>query len=148
MYEESIRLPLIISDPRLPASTRGRRQSMALNIDLAPTILAMAGVPAPAGMQGADLQPLLRDAKAKVRDDWYYEHVYTDPGRRPIPKTEGVRSERWKYIRYPDTQPMVEELFDLDRDSDELRSLAQEPAQREILARLRARCDELQRAAK
>ncbi|MBB6052894.1 sulfatase-like hydrolase/transferase [Armatimonas rosea] len=68
MYEESIHVPLIIRDPRLPRSTHGRRSQMALNIDLAPTILAMAGVPIPKSMQGSDLQPILRNAKAKGRD--------------------------------------------------------------------------------
>lgn len=67
MYEESIHVPLIIRDPRLPAATQGRRSQMALNIDLAPTILAMAGVPVPAGVQGQDLQPFLKDAKTKGR---------------------------------------------------------------------------------
>jgi arylsulfatase A-like enzyme len=75
VYEESIHVPLIIRDPRLPATTRGRRTQMALNIDLAPTILAMAGVPVPPSMQGMDLQPLLRDPKARGREDWYYEHT-------------------------------------------------------------------------
>ena len=117
MYEESIHVPLIIRDPRLPVSTRGRRQQMALNIDPAPTIPAMVGEPPPAGMQGTDLQPLLRDATAQGREDWYYEHVYApEPGRRAIPKSEGVRTERWKHIevhavvlgrrQHPDLPPL------------------------------------------
>jgi len=142
MYEESIRVPLIIRDPGLPVSTRGRRSQMALNIDLAPTILAMAGVPVPAGMQGTDLQPLLRDATIKGREDWYYEHVYTpEPGRRPIPKSEGVRTERWKYIRYTDPQPPLEQLFDLAADPQEEKDLARDPAHAKTLSTLRDRCD-------
>jgi len=142
MYEESIRVPLIIRDPRLPASTQGRRTQMALNIDLAPTILAMAGVPVPVTMQGEDLQPLLRDPKARGREDWYYEHVYTTPpSRRPIPKVEGVRTERWKYTRYTEPQPPLEQLFDLAADPREEKNLAADPAQAPTLARLRARCD-------
>lgn len=144
MYEESIRVPLIIRDPRLPASTRGRRQQMALNIDLAPTILTMAGVSVPSGMQGIDLQPILRDPTIKGREDWYYEHVYTPgPGpRKPIPKNEGVRTERWKYIRYTQPSPPLEQLFDLATDPQEEKDLAHDPAQAEILAKLRVRCDE------
>ena len=141
MYEESIRVPLIVKDPRLPASTRGRRTQMALNIDLAPTILNMAGVPVPAGMQGADLQPLLADPKRKGRDDWYYEHVYSDPTRRPIPKTEGVRTERWKYARYTEPNPPIEQLFDLAADPHEEHNLAGLAAHRTTLEDLRARCD-------
>jgi arylsulfatase A-like enzyme len=143
MYEESIRVPFIIRDPRLPASTRGRRQQMALNIDVAPTILAMASVPVPAGMQGMDLQPVLRDATTKGRKDWYYEHVYTPgDGRRDIPKSEGVRTERWKYIRYTEPNPPLEQLFDLAADPHEEKDLARDPAQASILKTLRARCDE------
>ena len=148
MYEESIQVPLLIRDPRLPATLQGRRRQMALNIDLAPTILAMAGLPVPAGMQGTDLQPVLRDPKAPGREDWYYEHLYTTPpSRRPIPKCEGVRTERWKYIRYPECQPPLEQLFDLVADPHEEEDLARNPAQAGNLAQLRARCAELRRAA-
>lgn len=142
MNEESIRVPLVIKDPRLPAA-RGRRTQMALNIDLAPTVLAMAGVPAPAGMQGQNLQPLLADATARTRDDWYYEHVYSpDDGRRPIPKIDGVRTERWKYTRFTEPNPPLEQLFDLTADPSEETDLAPNPAHRDTLARLRTRCDE------
>jgi arylsulfatase A-like enzyme len=115
---------------------------MALNIDLAPTILAMAGVAAPKEMQGQDLQPVLRSAKAKGRADWYYEHTYnTDPPRKPIPKSEGVRTERWKYIRYTEQQPPLEQLFDLQADPGEERNLISNPSHHKTLTQLRERCD-------
>jgi arylsulfatase A-like enzyme len=149
MYEESIHVPLIIRDPRLPAATRGRRSQMALNIDVAPTILAMAGVAVPATMQGIDLQRVLRNPRAPGRADWYYEHVYhTRPPRAPIPKVEGVRTERWKYTRYPGTSPVLEQLFDLAADPREETDLARVPAQAPMLTRLRARCDEYRVALK
>ena len=149
MYEESIHVPLIIRDPRLPAATHGRRQQMALNIDVAPTILALAGVPVPAGMQGTDLQPLLREASAKGREDWYYEHVFPNlPGQRPIPKSEGVRTERWKYIRYTEPHPPLEQLFDLAADPQEEKDLAHDPAQAKTLATLRSRCDDYRKSLK
>lgn len=115
---------------------------MALNIDLAPTVLAMASVPIPSSMQGEKLQPMLADPKVRGREDWYYEHVYSDPARRPIPKIEGVRTERWKYTRYTESNPPLEQLFDLDADPHEETDLAPNPAHRPTLARLRARCDE------
>jgi arylsulfatase A-like enzyme len=143
MHEESIRVPLIIRDPRLPAATHGRRTQMTLNIDLAPTILAMATVPIPSAMQGENLQPLLFGANAKTREDWYYEHVYTPgPERRGIPKIEGVRTERWKFTRYTEPEPPLEQLFDLAADPLEEMDLARSPAHRETLERLRARCDD------
>lgn len=142
MYEESIRVPLIIRDPRLPESTRGRRTQTALNIDLAPTMLAMAGLPIPATMQGVDLQPILRDAHTPGREDWYYEHDVLLDGEKgkPLPRCEGVRSEHWKYIHYKDTNPVQEELFDLRADPAEEHNLAGDAGSADTLAKLRAHC--------
>ncbi|MHB8903254.1 MAG: sulfatase family protein [Thermoguttaceae bacterium] len=143
MYEESIRVPLVIRDPRLSAARRGRRcDKMVLSIDLAPTMLALAGVATAGSMQGRDLTPLLRDEPVDWRSDWYYEHVYsTRPPRRPIVKVEGVRTERWKYTRYPEIEPLVEQLFDLEADPLERVNVAGEAANRQTLAELRSRCD-------
>lgn len=150
MYEESIRVPLIIRDPRLPAKDRGRRcDKMALSIDLAPTMLAMAGAAVPDAMQGRDLTPLLSGQAVDWRTDWYYEHTYnTRKPRRPIAKCEGVREEAWKYTRYPEAEPPYEQLFDLEHDPRETRNLAADPAHAATLARLRNRCDEYRRTLK
>jgi arylsulfatase A-like enzyme len=144
MHEESIRVPLIIFDPRLPEALRGqRRDEMVLSIDLAPTMLSLAGVPVPEQMQGLNLTPLLSGSRTEWRRDWYYEHVYnTRPPRRPIVKCEGVRTNRWKYIRYPETDPPAEQLFDLEADPLERTDLAGATEHRGMLETLRARCDE------
>jgi arylsulfatase A-like enzyme len=115
---------------------------MALTIDLAPTMLALAGVPAPEGMQGRDLGPLVRGEQIDWRRDWYYEHTYAHPPQHPIPRCEGVRTARWKYTRYTDFNPPYEQLFDLAADPGEEKNLAADAAHAETLARLRARCDE------
>jgi arylsulfatase A-like enzyme len=150
MYEESIRVPLIIRDPRLPSNLRGRRcEEMALSIDLAPTMLALAGVPLPESMQGRDLTPLLRDEPVSWREDWYYEHVYnTNPPRRPIVKCEGARTKDWKYIRYPEIQPPYEQLFPLNGDLREEDNVASDPAHAQTLRRLRGRCEEYRESLK
>lgn len=143
MYEESIRVPLIIRDPRLPPQRRGQRcEEMALSIDLAPTMLALAGVSLPARMQGRDLGPLVRGEPVAWREDWYYEHTYANPPQHRIPQTEGVRTKQWKYTRYTDQTPPYEQLFDLAADPQELRNLAGNPAHAATLAALRARCDQ------
>ena len=144
MYEESIRVPLVIRDPRQPKAARGRRcDEMALSIDLAPTMLTLAGVPVPERMQGRSLEPLVAGRDVDWRDDWYYEHVYnTRPPRRPIVKCEGVRTERWKYTRYPEIEPLYEQLFDLAADPREEKNLAGVEPHAEVLQRLRQRCDE------
>ena len=144
MYEESIRVPLVIRDPRQPKAVRGRRcDETALSIDLAPTMLTMAGVPVPEAMQGRSLEPLVAGRDVDWRDDWYYEHVYnTRPPRRPIVKCEGVRTERWKYTRYPEIDPPCEQLFDLADDPREEKNLAEAGAHADVLWGLRRRCDE------
>ena len=140
MYEPSIRVPLLVYDPRLPASARGTtRDEMVLTIDVAPTLLAMAGVPIPRAMQGRDLGPLLAGRRVAWRQDWFYEHTFTLAPPRTIAKSQGVRTERWKYIRYLDPEPHYEQLFDLAADPDELTNLAGDPQHRAILDQLRAR---------
>jgi arylsulfatase A-like enzyme len=94
---------------------------MALNIDVAPTILDLAGLEASASMQGRSLMPLVRGESPEWRTDFFYEHVFEHPR---IPKMEGVRTEEWKYIRYVETAPALEELYDLRRDPQELQNLA------------------------
>jgi arylsulfatase A-like enzyme len=145
MYEESIRVPLIIADPRSPESLRGRvSEAMALNIDLAPTILSLAGVSIPARMQGQDLSKLLADPAAPGREDWYGEHVYSPARDGPtIPPSECVRTRRWKYIHYLETDPPLEQLFDLEADPLETHDLSADPSHAATLAELRARCAEL-----
>ncbi len=134
MHEESIRVPLIVYDPRLPASRQGQRLSqMTLNIDIAPTLLSLAGVARP-NMQGRDVTPLLRGESVPWRREWFYEHLFEHAW---IPRTEGVRTETWKYTRYLDTEPVFEELFDLAQDPLEERNLAGD--NREQLEALRGR---------
>ena len=117
-YEDSIRVPLIVFDPRLPAEKRGaQRDEMALNIDLAPTFLALTGCAIPRSMQGQDLTPLLRGERPVWRTDWFYEHTWTADGR--IAPSEAVRSEEWKFIRFTGETPFVEQLFNLKADPDE-----------------------------
>ena len=143
MHEESLRVPLIVCDPRLAPEHRGRvSQAMVLNIDLAPTLLETAGMPVPAAMQGRCLLPLLRDPAAPWRDDFFYEHLYRNSPAPPdrIEPSEGVRTRDWKYIVWIDqTAPLREELYDLRIDPLEMRNLAADPAAREQLEALRRR---------
>jgi len=140
MYEESIRIPLIIRDPRQDFSLRGRRvRQMALNIDLAPTMLGFAGVSIPKQMQGENLAGIVAGSNRILRQDWYYEHFYDHNGK--IRPSEGVRTDEWKYIRYPKENPPFEQLFHLLEDPYELDNLAQNADYGTILTRLRNRCD-------
>jgi len=149
MYEQSLRVPMVIYDPRLPAADRGKtRNEVVLNVDIASTILSMAGVEVSEQMQGSDLSPLLRGEHPDWRSDLFAEHTYSETGKRTIPKSICVRDGDWKYIRYISETPAYEQLFDLEKDPDELNNLARSPERSEILNRLRARCDVLRSALK
>jgi arylsulfatase A-like enzyme len=137
MHEPSIRVPLVIRDPRMPNTSRGRHiENWALNIDIAPTILGAAGISPPKKMQGLDLlDEKNRDALAKRRE-FYYEHPFK---HALIPFVEGVRGERWKYARYTQGETTVEQLFDLANDPLEERDLAKDDRHHETLLHYRSR---------
>ena len=147
MYEEAIRIPLLVRCPPLAARKR-TADEMVLNIDLAPTLLDLAGVPAPADMQGRSFRALLEGGRYKPRESFLYEYWKEEwlPG---IPTMVGVRTRRWKYVTYPEIED-IDELYDLQRDPHEMRNLALDPAharQREAMRRELARLERATRAS-
>jgi len=141
MHEPSIRVPLLV---RYPGVTRpgATDDHMVLNVDLAPTFLALAGLPVPAAMHGRSLAPLLRGERPDWRKGWLYEY-FEFPGAHSVAQNRGVRTERWKLIHYFEP-PEEWELYDLQADPGERRNLAADPAHAATLATLRARLQELQ----
>jgi len=141
-YDLSIRVPLVVFDPRAESRVRGAVPSLfALNIDIAPTLLDLAGAEIPIEMQGRSLVPILQGVSpAEWRTDLFVEHLYDHP---QIPKHEGVRGARFKYARYIEQDPVYEELYDLVADPMETTNLAADAGYAGILAELRARTDEL-----
>ena len=142
-HELSIHVPLIVFDPRIQEGSRGVVPvQTVLNIDIAPTLLDLAGVDVPSTMQGTSLVPIFGgELPAEWRSDFFVEHLFDHPR---IPKHEGVRGERYKYARYFEQEPLYEELYDLLVDPLETRNLAGDPDHFEILSELRRRTDELQ----
>jgi len=144
-YEQSLRVPLIVHDPRLPEAKRGRvLPELALNSDLASTMISLAGLPAPDAHTGRSLAPLVRgDGVSDWRTDFLCEFVAV---AKTIPRWEGVRDTNWTYARYfvdgPD-KPPFEFLFDLKNDPDQLTNLALNNENDSALQKLRTRCDEL-----
>ncbi len=135
LYEESVRTPLIVWDPRLPKKTRGqRRREMTLNIDVAPTLLNYAGIQPPPSMQGCDFAPLVRGERPAWRHEWFYSHLFQNPR---IPRSEGIRNERWAYIRWLDHN--MEQLFDIKEDPGNTTDLAAKPQHKAQLDAMRAR---------
>ncbi len=144
MYENSIRVPMFIHDPRVASELAGtRRDEMVLSIDLAPTLLALADLDAPPTMQGRNLMPIVQRKPDPWRKHYFYEHTYqTEPPRSPIPRCEGIRTQDWKYTRYPDTVPVYEQLFDLSADPQEQHNLALSDEHLQRLSDLRKLCDD------
>jgi len=143
-YEPSIRVPLLLVDQRHPEYAGLRPDAMALNIDVAPTLLDLAGLAAPDAMQGRSLLPLLGgEPPADWRTDFFVEHLMDHV---QIVKHEGVRGERFKYARYFQIDPVYEELYDLEADPLETRNLVPDAAFADVLEAMRARCDELRDA--
>ncbi|MCB1022426.1 MAG: sulfatase-like hydrolase/transferase, partial [Acidobacteria bacterium] len=136
MHEESFRTPLVIADPRRPASHGQVRSEMSLNIDIAPTIERLAGVELAPSINGRDLNPLVDGERPEWRKEFFYEHLFTHP---KIPKSEGVRTETWSYFQFPELQPVYEEMYDLAHDPQEDHNLVKEPEHSDELDHLRAR---------
>jgi arylsulfatase A-like enzyme len=136
MHEESIRTPLIVNDPRTSRLRGARLKQMSLNIDIAPTLLDLAGARGGETMQGRSLIPALRGSREAWRSEFFYEHNFPHSW---IPQTEGIRDSRWKYTKYVSNNPPEEEMYDLQADPLEARNLASAPAQASELHRLRGR---------
>ncbi len=139
MHEESVRLPLIVYDPRMPAERKGQREAgMALNIDISPTILSAAGIEIPPWLQGRDLFPLVRGERIPWRKEWFFEHLFEHPR---IPRSEGVYGNPWKYTRYIDQDPDYEMLFNIENDALEEHDLARDAKCQDRLQSMRARTE-------
>jgi choline-sulfatase len=136
-YDESIRVPLVVYDPRVKRSQRGQvTDALALNLDFPSTFLDWAGVEVPSRYQGQSLKPVVERGKP---DDWrmetFHEHFAV---RQRIPAFEGIRNEQFKYVRYLD-HDNYEFLHDLKNDPDELVNLADNPEYAKTLQNMRAR---------
>ncbi len=141
-YEESIRMPLLMRYPRMIKAGTAPDE-FALNIDLAPTLLSVAGASVPGDMQGRSLAPLLKGEKVKWRDSFLIEY-YSD---RVFPRMErmgykAVRNGRWKYIRYLELEGM-DELYDLKTDPYEMKNLVNQPGAKKALGEMKREMERL-----
>ncbi len=138
-YEESLRVPLVIFDPR-HVRDHGVEHRPVLNIDIPATILQYAGVATPLHYQGARLNGLARGlGPGPWRSDSFHEHLFD---RQEIPKWEGIRGSRYVYARYFEQEPPFEFLHDLEVDPDQRRNFSNEASHKDILTIMRARCDQ------
>jgi arylsulfatase A-like enzyme len=140
-YEEASKSPLIIHDPRRPGERSGKASAaLTGNVDVAPTLLALAGVAAPAGLDGRSLVSLLDDPAGRVRDALPLFNYWGATAAQTL----AIVAPGWKYIFWAyggEGMRPTEELFDLSSDPYEMRNVAADPRHALVLADLRARYD-------
>ena len=140
-YEEPSRSPMIVYDPRHPVSGKGARvESVCANIDMAPTVLDLAGIPIPTNMDGKSLMPLLDKPAGKVHDSILLINAW---GNAPT-HSLAVVTDRYKYIHWPFAHDMesAEELYHLVNDRFEMINLAAHPDKQAVLKRMQTIYDE------
>jgi len=132
-YEESIRIPFIVRAPGFMSGAGKSSGQMVLNIDVAPTVLEMAGLPVPGNMQGQSFVPILKSESAPGRAAWLYEYFRDFPYR--VPTMHGVRTQTHKYIEYEGRRKP--ELYDIIRDPLEKQNLMDTAEDRALAAELK-----------
>jgi arylsulfatase A-like enzyme len=146
MYEESLHMPFIIKYPKKikPGSVTNQ---LALNIDYAPTLLQLAGIPIPKDIQGKSFLPVLENKTKKSFRDAVYYHYYEFPYWHHVQPHYGIRTERYKLIHY--YYDMDEwELFDLENDPNELNNIYDNSKNKELIIKLKVRLKELKKEYK
>ena len=118
-YEESIRIPFIVRAPGIAEAPGRRADQMILNIDLAPSVLEMAGLQAPGSIEGRSFVPVLKSGSSPGREAWLYEYFADFPFR--VPATRALRTDRYMYIEFKGR--MGRELYDLKKDPRQLMNL-------------------------
>jgi len=142
-HQESIRVPLIIRDPRMNSDLRNTtNDEFTLNIDLAPTILSAAGLPIPEKMMGRDIAQLYLSENTEWRTEFFYEHP-TISSVSYIPSSEALVRKNYKYMYWPDYK--YEQLFDLVNDPGELEDLfnSDDPKNLQVALEMKKRFEEL-----
>jgi arylsulfatase A-like enzyme len=141
MYEESLRMPLLVRYPR-EVKAGSVSDDIVLNLDFGATFLDFAGVPVPADMQGESLRNILQ---GKTPGDWrtsMYYHYYEYPAVHSVKRHYGVRTKRYKLIHfYHDIDEW--ELYDLQRDPKEMNNVYGDPAYANIIKELKAELERL-----
>ena len=136
MYDNSVRVPLIIFDPRV--NRHHDVSDMVANVDLAVTILDFAGAETALKTHGNSLVPYVNKGESpNKRETLLIEHLWDFD---PIPSSEGLRTEKWKYMRYRDIEAQ-EELYDLVSDPEELDNLASNPNHANVVIEMKEKLD-------
>ena len=137
-YEESLRVPLVIYDPRKEKKEAGKTSNkIALNIDIPATILDFAGIAPPKSYQGSSLKPIINNnSNTPWREHFICEHLMDF---NKIPKYKGIHEKRYVYANYFEQNPAYEFLHDLEKDPNQLKNLVNDPDYKIILQEMRTK---------
>ena len=141
MYEESLKMPLIVKWPGV-AKAGSKNRELVQNLDYASTFLEMAGADIPKDLQGRSLVPLLKGEQDGTFRDSIYYHYYEYPSVHMVPRHYGIRTERYKLMSF--YQFGVWEMYDLQEDPDELTNIY-ETADKELVAEMKQKLEELRK---
>jgi arylsulfatase A-like enzyme len=130
MYEASMRIPMLVHAPGLAESGKVIDQ-LVQNIDVAPTILDLAGIAVPHSMDGQSFKGLLEGKEMPWRSEVFYEY-YWERNFPQTPTVHGVRTERYKYMHYHGIWD-IDELYDLKNDPDEKYNLIDKPEHKQVV---------------
>ncbi|WP_298036933.1 sulfatase [uncultured Microbacterium sp.] len=156
MYDESLRMPLVMSYPNRIPARREPVEQIVTNVDFAQTILDFAGVEPVERMQGVSIVPQLTDAPDEpTREAMYYRYFENDDIDHHALAHYGIRTERYKLIYFyndglglpgssPHTYPPEWEMYDLEADPEELNNVYLAPAYAEIREQLKVQLWQLQ----
>lgn len=120
MYEESIRVPAFVYWPKM-ISKPERREEMILNIDLAPTLIELAGGSIPSSMHGKSFAKIIKGEPIPWRKEFLYEY-FCDPNAVQTPTIKGLRTDKYSYMTYEGVWDSPE-LYDLENDPKQKHNL-------------------------
>lgn len=142
MYEESLRMPLLIQFPKA-IQPKSEVNQMTQNLDFAPTFLDFAGVEIPLDMQGISFKNIVLNEKAETSRKAIYYHFYDYPAFHMVKKHYGIRTERYKLIHFYD-DINTWEFYDLKKDPKELENLIDNENYKVTIDEMRTAMDSVQ----
>lgn len=134
MYEPSIRVPMMIRYPKA-IKAGSVRQEMVLDIDIAPTLLELAGIAPRKEMQGRSMVTVANQGDPHWRKEWLYDY-YEYPGYEDVRQHRGIRTETHKLMHFYTVDEW--EMYDLTKDPEERNNLYADPASASLREQLRA----------
>ena len=155
LYEESAKAPMIVFDPTLSTKGMARENGLISHVDIAPTILDIAGVTIPENYPGTSFMPIVYQQQETIHEAVYGENNYDDnyplssevehPEQYQSIRSKFVRTANYKFIRYHENHPVTEHLYQIADDPLESNNLINDPRYANVAKELRALLDNFER---